>query len=344
MPQYTHGGDVWSRGDVLDFSVNLHPMGMPAAVAEAARAAVAESTRYPDPMCRELRTAIALRDGVGEGHVICSNGAAELIYRLCLALRPRRALVTAPTFTEYEKALDLCGCVTDVYYLPPDRLFDLDEGILDAITPEVDILFLCNPNNPTGRLIAPALLSRIADRCVETETRLVLDECFIELTDGHSLSGAVEKNPQLFLLRAFTKTYAIPGLRLGYGLCADEPLLERLYEAGQPWTVSNVAQSAGIVACVCTGWPEMGREHLRRERPRLTAALRNLGLTVWESGANYLLFRAPGVIDLRERMLEKNILIRACGNFRGLSPEHYRVCVRNAQDDDILIQSLREVL
>lgn len=342
--QYTHGGDVWGRENILDFSVNLHPLGMPPAVAEAARSAVAESVRYPDPLCRELRGAIALRDGVAEEYVICANGAAELIYRLCFVLHPKRALVTAPAFTEYEKALELCGCATDVYYLPEDRQFDLDGGILDAITPGLDILFLCNPNNPTGRLIEPDLLASIAARCGEAGTRLVLDECFIELADGNTLSGAVAGNPQLFLLRAFTKTYAIPGLRLGYGLCADGPLLERLYAAGQPWPVSNVAQSAGIAACGCPGWPGLGRELLRRERPRLTAALRGLGLTVWEGGANYLLFRAPGEENLREKLLGKNVLIRSCGNFRGLSPEYYRVCVRDAQDNEILIQSLREVL
>lgn len=342
MPHYTHGGDVWNYGDILDFSANLHPLGMPPRVLEAAQAAVAAAVHYPDPLCRTLRDAIALRDGVKADDVICSNGAAELIFRLCFALQPQKALVTAPAFSEYETALHLCKCAVDHYPLMADRQFNLDAGILDAIHPALDVLFLCHPNNPTGRLIEPGLLAKITARCRETDTRLIVDECFMELTDGYSLTGAVAANPHLFLLRAFTKTYAIPGLRLGYGLCADRILLEQLYCLGQPWTVSNVAQAAGIAACACPDWVEQGRELLRQERPRLTAALRNLGFTVWESHANYVLFCAPGQMNLRERLLKKGVLIRACGNFHGLSPDFYRVCVRKAQDNDILIQALQE--
>lgn len=344
MPAYTHGGDVWSRDGILDFSANLHPLGMPPAVARAARDAVDGAVRYPDPYCRDLRAAIARADGVDPERVVCGAGAADLIYRLCLALRPRRALVTAPAFSEYEAALALCGCAVAQYALSPERQFDLDGGILRAIRPELDVLFLCSPNNPTGRLIDPALLARIAGRCREMGACLVVDECFLPLADGVSAAALLEAHPRLFLLRAFTKAYAMPGLRLGYGLCADPTLLERVSAAGQPWAVSNVAQAAGVAACACPDWPERGRELLRLERPRLARALRSMGLTVWDGQANYLLFRALGAMDLRERLLERGILIRSCGNYRGLSPEYYRVCVRKPEEDDRLIQALREVL
>lgn len=340
MPKYTHGGDVWGRETALDFSANLHPLGMPPEVAAAAREAVAGADHYPDPYCTALRTAIAARDGVEPDEVICGAGAGDLIFRLCLALRPRRALVTAPAFSEYERGLTLAGCETERYPLRPENGFDLDEGILDAIGGGLDALFLCSPNNPTGRLIDPALLEQIAVRCRETGTRLIVDECFIELTDGKPL----KLEGDLFLLRAFTKTYAIPGLRLGYGLCADGALLERLYEAAQPWTVSNVAQAAGLAACACPDWPVRGRELLRTERPRLAGGLRGLGLTVWDGAANYLLFRAPGRAGLREELLKRGILIRSCGNFEGLSGDDYRVCVRTGEDNSRLLQALREVL
>lgn len=340
MPNYTHGGDVWGRETVLDFSANLHPLGMPPEVAAAARAAVGEAGRYPDPYCAALRAAIAARDGVGPDEVICGAGAGDLIFRLCLALRPRRALVTAPAFSEYERGLALVGCAVERYPLRPDNGFDLDDGILDAIDRGPDVLFLCSPNNPTGRLIDRALLQRIADRCEARGTRLIVDECFVELSGGTPLRPL----GSLFLLRAFTKTYAIPGLRLGYGLCADRALLERLYEAAQPWTVSNVAQAAGLAACSRPDWPERGRALLRTERPRLAGGLRGLGLTVWDGQANYLLFRAPGRAGLREALLDKGVLIRSCWNFAGLSDDDYRVCVRTGEDNDCLLQALREVL
>lgn len=340
MPSYSHGGDVWGREAVLDFSANLHPLGTPPAVIEAAREAVSECTRYPDPHCTALRQAIARRDGVKPDQVICGAGAADLIFRLCLALRPLYAMVTAPTFSEYEQALTLSGCTVDRYPLRAEDGFDLDDGILDSIDGSLDVLFLCNPNNPTGRLIDPALLGRIAEKCRAHGTRLVVDECFLELAGGTPMGP--EEN--VFLLRAFTKTYAIPGLRLGYGVCGDPVLLEKLYAAAQPWTVSNVAQAAGIAACGCGDWPGKGREVLEAERPRLIRGLRELGMTVFEGQANYLLFHAPGVRDLRERLLEKGVLIRSCANFAGLSDDYYRVCVRVGEDNERLLRAMREVL
>lgn len=344
MPTYTHGGDIWAYNGVLDFSANLHPLGMPPEVARAAQCAVADAIHYPDPLCRELRAAIARRDGVAPEQVICGNGAADLIFRLCLTLRPKRALVTAPTFSEYEQALGLTGCAVERFVLSPDGQFDLEGSFLDAIVPGVDLVFLCSPNNPTGRLIDRELLESVIRRCGQVGARLVLDECFIELTDGEGMAGAVEGDPCLFLLRAFTKSYAVPGLRLGYGLCTDAALLERLYAAGQPWGVSNVAQAAGIAACSRRDWPERGREVLRAQRPRLREALRSLGCVVWEGQANYLLFQAPGVADLKERLLARGVLIRSCGNYHGLGPDFYRVCVRLEHENEQLIATLREVL
>ena len=344
MPTYTHGGDVWTHSGVLDFSANLHPLGMPPQVAQAAGDAVADAVHYPDPLCRALRTAIAARDGAEPEQVICGSGAADLIFRLCLTLKPKRALVTAPTFSEYEQALRLSGCAVERFTLSPEGSFDLDAAILDAIAPGMDLVFLCTPNNPTGRLIAPSLLEEILRRCGEVGARLVLDECFVELTDGENMARAVGENPNLFLLRAFTKTYAMPGLRLGYGLCSDRELLERLYAAAQPWSVSNVAQAAGIAACACRDWPERGREILRVQRPRLLEDLRALGCAAWEGQANYLLFQARGIEDLKERLLERNILIRSCANYHGLGPDFYRVCVRREEENKQLIQAMREVL
>ena len=345
MPTYTHGGDVWAYDrPVADFSANLHPLGMPEEVAQAARDAVADAVHYPDPLCRRLRRAIAARDGVAPDQVICGGGAADLILRLCQAVRPRKALVTAPTFSEYEQALSLAGCETVRYPLSAANAFDLTEAFLSALSPALDLVFLCTPNNPTGRLIPPPLLEQIAGRCRELGIRLVVDECFLELTDGRPITDLLPEHPQLFLLRAFTKTYAVPGLRLGYGLSSDAALLEALYRAGQPWGVSTVAQAAGIAACGCTQWPEQGRAILRRERPRLLAALRSLGFTVWEGAANYLLFRVPGDLTLKERLASRGVLIRSCANYPGLGPDYYRAAVSTADRNQLLIQALQEVL
>ena len=350
MAEYTHGGDVLTArsrygGAVLDFSTNLNPLGIPDQAAQAA--AQADGSAYPDALCRQLRQAIAAHDGVEAEQVICGNGAADLIFRLAFALRPQKALLLAPTFSEYEEALACVGCQVERYALDSARDFDLDAGFLEAVTPGIELVFLCTPNNPTGRLISTQLLVEIARKCEAVGARLVVDECFLPLADegGQGLAPYLAEFPHLFLLRAFTKSYAMAGLRLGYGLSADRDLLERLSGFAQPWSVSAPAQAAGTAAfTLCPNWPEGARALVARERPILEVGLAELGCTVVPSQANYLLFRLEHVTDLKEKLLQKGILIRSCANYHNLGPDWYRVCVRGGEENRRLLAALKEVL
>ena len=351
MPQYTHGGDVLTAqarygGPVLDCSANLNPLGMPPQVGEAAAAAAAQAAPYPDPLCRALRAAIAAHDGVAPEQVLCGSGAAELIFRLAFALRPRRALVTAPTFSEYEGALSSAGCAVARHLLRRERNFDVDEGLLEAIGPDTELVFLCTPNNPTGRLIDQELLLAAADKCRGLGAVLAVDECFLPLAcGGPGLAPWLVEYPNLLLLRAFTKSYAMAGLRLGYALCADTALLERMSAGGPPWSVSTPAQAAGLAALTqCPHWPEKARAFLERERPALAEGLSALGLDVVPGQANYLLFRAAGTADLKESMLTQGVLIRSCANYHGLGEDWYRVCVGPTEQNRRLLAALSEVL
>lgn len=349
MAEYTHGGDLLTAqsrygGAVLDFSTNLNPLGMPPQVKQAA--AEADGAAYPDPLCRHLRQAIAAHDGVEEEQVICGNGAADLIFRLAFALKPRKALLTAPTFSEYEGALTCVGCQVERYALDIDRDFDLDEGFLKAIVPGVELVFLCTPNNPTGRLIDPELLAEAARRCRDVGARLVVDECFLPLAGGGAgLAPRLTEFSNLFLLRAFTKSYAMAGLRLGYGLSTDLELLETLGRFAQPWSVSAPAQAAGTAAFTrCPQWPEQARALVERERPVLAAGLEGLGCRVVPSQANYLLFQAEHITDLKEKLLQRGILLRSCANYHNLGPDWYRVCVKGGEENRRLLAALKEVL
>ena len=267
MKESTHGGDlvaaraVWG-GEVLDFSANLNPLGMPESVRQAAVGAVKEAVHYPDPLCRALSAAIARRDDVAPEQVLCGNGAADLVFRLAFSERPRRALVTAPTFSEYEEAVSAAGCRVVRHVLDPERDFDLTEAVLDDLEPGLDLAFFCTPNNPTGRVIRRELMEAILEKCRAAGIRLVVDECFLALSDGGeeaSLAGYLEQYPNLLLLRAFTKSYAMPGLRLGYCLSADTALLDRLSRCAQPWSVSGPAQAAGLAAAGGARHPPQGR-------------------------------------------------------------------------------------
>lgn len=344
-----HGGDWVSFAEEygavpLDFSANVSPLGTPWGVQAAISAAAQTADRYPDPLCRALCQAIAKAEGAAPDQVLCGNGAAELIYRAVLALRPERALVLAPTFSEYEAALDTVGCDTLRYPLREADGFVLGEDILDDITQGIQMVFLCEPNNPTGRTTPRPLLLNIARRCREVGAVLVVDECFnafLDHPEEHSLRDMLGEFPNLLLLRAFTKLYAMAGVRLGYAL-AQPTLLEKLRRAGPPWAVSGLAQAAGLAALGETAYVKMLCALIQEQRPLLREGLEALGLTVVPGEANYLLFRAgkPLYIPLRQR----GILLRDCGNYHNLKGNWYRTSVRTGMENQALLRALEEVL
>lgn len=346
-----HGGDTvgyqlrYGRRP-LDFSASLNPLGMPDAVKAAAKDAVDDSFAYPDPLCRALSAALARHLAVPESYICCGNGAADIIHRLVQAVGPKTALVLAPTFAEYERALNLAGCAVEHHYLSPKNGFVLGDDILSAIRPGLDIAFLCQPNNPTGRLADPALVSAMLDRSAATGTRLFVDECFCHFVDEperHSLVGRTRRFANLFILDSFTKLYGMAGIRLGYGVSGDAGLIESLSAAGQPWPVSTVAQAAGAAALGETEYVRKSRLMLPPARQTLTDGLATLGNTVLGGDANFIFFHSPAS-ELGARLMREGILIRDCGNFRGLGPGYYRVAVRLEEENALLLRALYKAM
>lgn len=343
----THGGDIHGHRlrhgrTPLDFSASLNPLGMPPAVRAAARNAVDDAYAYPDPLCRTLTAELAWHLGVPGENLFCGNGAADVLYRLVWAAKPRTAMVMTPTFAEYERALHTTGCRIFFHALSPADGFILNEDILDKITTSLDMLFLCQPNNPTGRLIRPELLSAILERCRSTDTLLFFDECFCPFVDdpaAHSLIGKVESYPNLFILGSFTKLYGMAGIRLGYGVSGDRELAGRLADAGPPWPVSTMAQEAGIAALRETGYVVETRKTVSRAKGMLVDGLERLGITPLGADANFVFFHAA-VPDLAELLAREDILIRDCGNFRGLERGYYRVSVRTEDENQLLFRTI----
>ena len=335
-----HGGDIYG-GIALDFSANVSPLGTPRSVTDAIERALPELYRYPDPYCRTLVQTISEYEGVPKNFVLCGNGASELIYAYCGAVRPKRAMELAPTFSEYSLALRRTGCEIVRFALKQEKNFDLRESFLPILAREkIDALFLCNPNNPTGRLIADDLLEEILRICREKNIALFVDECFLSLSDGGvDLTPSLSDFPQLFILKAFTKSFGMAGLRLGYGLSADEALLRKMSAAVPPWNVSALAQAAGVAALGDAEFLERNRAVIRAERPRLEERLRELGFWVCPSQANYILFR--GEAGLADRLRERGAAIRDCANFEGLGPGWYRAAVRLREENDALLDAMR---
>ncbi|MHC1723624.1 MAG: histidinol-phosphate transaminase [Aminipila sp.] len=356
MANLIHGGDIYSakeKGieDILDFSANINPKGLPERVKQAIIDGLDSCVNYPDPLCRELTSALSEFEGINRECIICGNGAADIIFRFALALKPKKALVLAPTFAEYEIALDTVGCETVHYELKEAEEFALKEEYLDALDSSYDVVFLCNPNNPTGQLVSKTFLEKVLKVCVEKNIIMVLDECFIEFVEDYekyTMKSYIEKCKNLFILKAFTKSYAMPGLRLGYGLSSHDAILKKITDIGQPWSVSVPAQIAGVQALKETEYLEESLKEIREERQYLVAELNKLGIKNYKPAANYIFIKIDEVSrydisTFKTKLLEKGIIIRDCSNYIGLKEGYYRIAVKSHGANERLIEALKSI-
>lgn len=343
--RHRHGGDVYSCDYKIDYSSNINPLGPPASVVEAVYRSTEQIAHYPDVECRRLRIALAEHEFMTPDRIICGNGAAELIFAYVSALRPQKALLVSPGFAEYESALQAVGC--EIYYYPlyEERGFQVGTDYLEYLSEELDMLILCNPNNPTGVLIPQPLLVMIAGKCEKYGIHMMLDECFNQFLlapDSYSMRTFLDRFPCLFVLDAFTKTYAMPGLRLGYGMTDNHAVIERMRDVMQPWSVSVPAQYAGIAALCEDTYVHNARWLVKEERKYLMRALRLLGMEFFDSAANYVFFKGPE--DLAELCGKRGILIRDCSNYHGLEKGFFRIAVRTREENEQLVTVLQDIV
>lgn len=345
MGNHVHGGDVYRYQNVIDFSSNCNPFGAPEGVRAAIGQAAEDIHHYPDVECGQLRQDLSAKLEIDPAYIFFGNGAAEVIFALAQALKPKKALVQAPTFAEYGQALTAAGCQVSRYVTEEKDGFRLDERFAGAITDDTDVVFLCNPNNPTGTLNCRDLMMQVLKRCETAGAKLVVDECFLDFVEGpgeYTLLGELKEHPDLMILRAFTKLYAMAGVRLGYGLTADEKLVTQMEQVVQPWNVSSLAQAAGRAALREETYVENSLAAIRRERQWLIEQMEALGLVVYDSLANYVFFR--GRPELWQQCLGEGILLRDCSNYPGLKKGYYRAAVRLRGDNEKLIAALKKAL
>lgn len=344
MKKHIHGGNIYAYENCLDFSANCNPLGTPKSVRDAVVDSLDQIANYPQVGYAPLRDAIASYECVLPEQVICGNGAAELIFSLCRAKKPRRALVAAPTFAEYEQALLSVDCQVEHVMLDHGD-FTVGQTFIEALDKELDMVFLCNPNNPTGILMERDFLFHVLRVCRDMDILLVVDECFLDFVKepmAYTLKAQLDRYENLFILKAFTKRYAMAGIRLGYGLTGNRTLLEAMELSTQPWNISVMAQAAGLAALKETDYVERGRQLVFEQSEYLKAELETMGLTVYPSQANYLFFHGPE--DFFESCVKKGILIRDCSNYPGLSRGYYRIAVRTEEENKKLIRVFQEIL
>lgn len=353
---FDHGGGVFALArslgippeELLDFSANINPLGPAPGVQDAVCSSFHRLAHYPDRECYELRRALAGFHHVDVANIVAANGSTELIYLLPRLLPGGKGLIVAPAFSEYGRALEREGLDADYLLLSPADGFALSlEKLAARLADGCDLLFLCNPANPTGAILPLSMMEEIHRLCCDTGTFLVLDEAFMDFREEESAKGMLCERGGGIVLRSMTKFYAIPGLRLGYAMASAETI-GRCSELLEPWSVNTAAQIAGVASLADAGYREWTIRSVTAQRDALAAGLAALpGLAPFPSAANYLLVEIHSgarAAELRSALLPKGIVIRDCSNYRGLDERFFRVAVRSREENRRLLAALAEAL
>ena len=336
-----HGGDIYRNQVQVDFSVNGNPLGMPKEVSENLHEAVAHCTEYPDPEHAALRRSVGVMLEIPEEYLLFGNGASELFMAIVHAIKPKKILIPVPSFLGYEYAAQAAESELVFYRCNEAEDLELGEAFLEWLTDDIDLLFLANPNNPTGKRLDGVYLRRILQICRQKSIWVVLDECFIEFCgNSFSMINELDMYDSLIVVRAFTKIYAIPGVRLGYLASCNQPLLTRIKRQLPEWNLSTFAQQAGIACIGQKKYLDESVAYVRTERKFLTDGLQEIGLKVFVGEADFILLYSE--IPLYEELLQKGFLIRDCSNFRGLGKGYYRIAIRTRNENERLLSEIGE--
>ena len=353
---YDHGGNIFTVArslgvpaeTVTDFSASINPLGLSPLVRKAIICALDSLVHYPDSSHTELHTALARHHGLSAANFTIANGSTELIYNLPVMLPGKKALIISPSFSEYVRALNQHHWEAQHFILTPESNFSIDTALLEqALAGGIDVLYLCNPGNPSGTLYPQRVVEQIYRLCSAAGTFLVLDEAFMDFCEESSAKHVVVHGDNAIVLRSMTKFFGIPGLRLGYAI-GSAALTGRLDSMGGPWSVNTLALAAGTAALQDHEYIRQTVEFIRRERRTFFQELERFPhLKVYPSCSNFLLVElrdGMSARELQERLIDHHILIRDCAGFTGLSEKFFRIAVKSREANQRLLDCLRRIL
>ncbi|MCX7795749.1 MAG: threonine-phosphate decarboxylase CobD [bacterium] len=347
-----HGGNVYkfSRilnrdiSEILDFSANINPLGFPSGLKEYLYSVLDSIVYYPDPDYVELRKKIGDYIGINLENVIVGNGAIEII-SLCIQTVGKPAIIPIPTFSEYARICRMNNL--GIEYFPMRGSFELEiDALINRLrSRKYGMLILCNPNNPTGRLIEISSIRVLLEETVKLGIFLILDEAFIEFTEDypkHSAISLINSFPNLCVIRCFTKFFGLPGMRLGYGVASEE-FINRMRDIALPWSVNILADLAGRYVLKDRNFIEQTRRFVNLERRLFLEELSNIEwLHPYPSQTNFILVKSDIDNSILERyLLERGIIIRNCKGFEGLDESYIRLAVKDRKSNKKLIEVLR---
>jgi len=351
---YRHGGNIKEVANkfgiepskILDFSANINPLGLSALAREAITGAIDSVVNYPDNRSFALSNALASYHGIAAENILVGNGATELIYLIPRAFKPKKALIIAPAFSEYERALKLAGCKADHFVLSEESGFTIDtSSLLAAMQKGYDMLWLATPSNPAGVLTPKKVILEIARKAADLGITLVVDEAFIDYSESSSIKNEIHNFDKLIVLRSMTKFFALAGLRIGY-LFGHDKIISRLKQYKDPWSLNSLGEAAALASISDKTYIEKSLTFVDYERTFLLSELQSIkGIKVYKPAANYIFMKLNDGMSanlLQEKLIrEHRILIRDCSNYEGLDQGFVRVAVRNREENERLIEGLK---
>jgi len=345
-----------SEKEIVDLSYSINPYGMPEQVQEALKESCFHVTEYPEIDSYQLRALLAKRNGIAEKNIQLGNGASELIYALCRVLdSSRKVLIIEPTFTEYGAAAAAAGIEIEHYLVKVKNRFRFAESdcvnVVDMLSEEYSAVFICNPNNPTATIMTENNLIKLLETCKKHDIKLIVDECFWELSDYGNSTGAialVNKYDNLVVLRAFTKSFAMPGVRLGYLVCGDSEWMGKMKGALPPWNISVMAQMSGVAALTeneeysVDSYLEQSIAFIVSERKKIVEKLKSCEAVkeIYDSCVNFIFVCAE--VEFYRRLCAEGVVVRKCDDFYGLDEKYYRIAVGTKVQNEKLILLLEE--
>lgn len=358
---HQHGGDLDAiqnkyhipKNEIVDFSGNINPLGFPDSVKQRLAKNLDIICVYPDKNYAALRKAISNYTGAEAEHIVVGNGSTELISTFIKIAQAKQTLIVAPAYSEYEREVTLCGSEYRYFALEEKEQFCLNVSkLIAALTSDIGLLVLCNPNNPTGTIVTKIQLEQILQHCKQNNISVMIDETYMEFCDNLEECCAIplaKKFDNLFVIRGVSKFFAAPGMRLGYGISSNNMFLETLKKNQDPWSVNSVAAFAGELLFSDKEFIQKTKTLISTERKRCIEQLKQFqNMKVYHSSSNFILMKlktnAINSHQIFEKLIQKKLLVRDASSFAFLDDTFLRFCIRMPEHNTALLEQLRELI
>lgn len=355
--QEFHGSDLEKveayygikKEDIIPFAGNVNPLGISPLLKKSMASHIDCISEYPDRDYKELRKTLSLYCHVPMEHIIVGNGATEMISLTMQLMQPKHALLLSPTYSEYTREIELVGGHVEEYFLREDLDFKLDlDDLILHLNDEIDLLAICNPNNPTSSALTTDEISKILTHCKKHNIFVMIDETYVEFApdiDQISAVSLTTKFDNFMVLRGTSKFFCAPGLRLGYGICGNTSFLERMNSIKNPWTINTLAALAGEAMFMDQEYIKTTSDYIASERARCIDILsKRSDLKIYPAYANFILVKLLNGMtsfEMFERCIKNGLMIRDCSSFHGLNGEFIRFCIQKKEDNDRLLALLK---